>query len=45
LISSIIIAIALSRTVGSHCCSDIASSLSPYFAASACPTGFRYSPG
>ena len=41
LISSIIIAIALSRTIGSQRPSGIASSLSPYSAASACPTGFR----
>ena len=41
LISSIIIAIAFSRTIGSHPPSAIAISSSPCSVASACPTGFR----
>ena len=41
LISSIIMAMALSRTIGSQALSLIALSLSPYSFASASPTGFR----
>jgi len=41
LISSIIMAIALLRTIGSHCASLIARSLSPCSALSASPTGLR----
>ena len=41
LIMSIIMAIALARTIGSHDASGIALSLSPCSAASACPTGTR----
>ena len=41
LIIAIIMSTALRRTIGSHAFSDIAVSLSPYSAASACPTGTR----
>ena len=41
LIMSIIMAIDLARTIGSHDASGIALSLSPCSAASACPTGTR----
>ena len=41
LIMSIIMAIDLARTIGSQALSGIAFSLSPYSAASACPTGTR----
>ena len=41
LIMSIIMAMALARTIGSQALSGIALSLSPYSAASACPTGTR----
>jgi hypothetical protein len=41
LISSIIIAIALSRMIGNHSASVIVRSRAPYLAASAWPTGFR----